>query len=140
MLWCNFVLGANFIFLCLKLINIHYHMKCLYYTLSYITIPPKQRKIKLAPKTKLHHNIQSSKASMTSDKRMMGTPVVEHGKQRWWTVNANHRKDLLPTFFGFKEDEVEWRKASYTNRDATKVLTRGAPSPELCEVLRDQYF
>ena len=25
MLWCNFVLGASFIFLCLKLITIHYH-------------------------------------------------------------------------------------------------------------------
>ena len=25
MLWCNFVLGANIIFLCLKLIIIHYH-------------------------------------------------------------------------------------------------------------------
>ena len=41
--------------------------------------------------------------------------------------------------FGFKEDEVEWRKALYTNRDATKVSTRGAPSPELREVLQDAY-
>ena len=31
---------------------------------------------------------QRNKASMTSDKRMMGTPVVEHGKQRWRTVNG----------------------------------------------------
>ena len=31
---------------------------------------------------------QRNKASMTSDKRMMGTPVVEHGKQRCRTVNG----------------------------------------------------
>ena len=31
---------------------------------------------------------QLNKASMTSDKRMVGTPVVEHGKQRWRTVNG----------------------------------------------------
>ena len=37
--------------------------------------------------------------------------------------------------FGFKEDEVERGKASYANRDATKVSTRGAPSSELREVL-----
>ena len=42
--------------------------------------------------------------------------------------------------FGFKEDKVEGRKASYANRDATKVSTRSAPSPELCEVLRETYF
>ena len=42
--------------------------------------------------------------------------------------------------FGFKEDEVERRKASCTNGDATKVSTRGAPCPELREVLRDTYF
>ena len=53
---------------------------------------------------------------------------------------ANDRKDLLPTFFCFNEDEVERRKASYTNRDATKVWTRGAPSSELREALRDTYF
>ena len=31
---------------------------------------------------------QHSKASMTSDKRMMKTSVVEHGKQRWRIVNV----------------------------------------------------
>ena len=31
---------------------------------------------------------QRNKALMTSDKRMMETPVVEHGKQRWRTVNG----------------------------------------------------
>ena len=35
---------------------------------------------------------------------------------------------------------MERRKASYTNRDAAKVSTHGAPSPELREVLRDTYF
>ena len=77
---------------------------------------------------------------MTSDKRMMGTPVVEHGKQRWRTVNGEPSKGPSTNVFGFKEDEVERRKASYTNRDATKVPTRGAPSLELREVLRDTYF
>ena len=35
----------------LPLFKTHYH------TLSYITIPPKQRKIKFAPRIKLHHSI-----------------------------------------------------------------------------------
>ena len=42
--------------------------------------------------------------------------------------------------FSFKEDEVERRKASYANQDATKVSTHSAPSPELHEVLQDTYF
>ena len=42
--------------------------------------------------------------------------------------------------FGFKKDGEKWRKASYANRDATKVLIRGAPFPKLREVLRDTYF
>ena len=33
--------------------------------------------------------------------------------------------------FGFKEDEVQRRKASYTNRDATKVSTCDAFSRAL---------
>ena len=44
MLWFSFILGSNFIFLCFKLIIIHYHTQ-------------KQRKIKFKPKTKLNHNI-----------------------------------------------------------------------------------
>ena len=43
MLWFNFILGLNFIFLCFKLIIIHYHT-------------PKQRKIKFKPRIKLNHN------------------------------------------------------------------------------------
>ena len=31
---------------------------------------------------------QCNKASMASDKRMTGTPVVEHGKQRWRMANG----------------------------------------------------
>ena len=42
MLWCNFVLGAIFF----PLFKTHYH------TLSYITIPPKQR-IKICTKDKI---------------------------------------------------------------------------------------
>ena len=44
MLWFNFFLGLNFIFLCFKLIVIHYHTQ-------------KQRKIKFKPRKKLNHNI-----------------------------------------------------------------------------------
>ena len=44
MLWFNFILGFNFIFLCFNFIIIHYHTR-------------KQRKIKLKPGIKLNHNI-----------------------------------------------------------------------------------
>ena len=78
---------------------------------------------------------------MSSDKRMVGRPVAEHGKQRRRTVNGTRTMErTFNNVFGFKEDEVERRKASYTNRGATKVSTRGAPSPKLREVLQDTYF
>ena len=44
MLWFNFILGLNFIFLCFKLITMHY-------------LTQKQRKIKFKPRVKLNHNI-----------------------------------------------------------------------------------
>ena len=44
MLWFDFMLGLNFIFLCFKLIIIHYHTQ-------------KQREIKFKPRIKLNHNI-----------------------------------------------------------------------------------
>ena len=44
MLWFNFILGSNFIFLCFKLIIIYYHTQ-------------KQRKIKFEPSIKLNHKI-----------------------------------------------------------------------------------
>ena len=45
MLWFNFILGLNFIFLCFKLIIIiHYHTT-------------KQGKIKFKPRMKLNHNM-----------------------------------------------------------------------------------
>ena len=43
MLWFIFILGLSFIFLCFKLIIIHYHT-------------PKQRKIKFKPRIKLNSN------------------------------------------------------------------------------------
>ena len=48
MLWFNFILGLNFIFLCFKLIIIYYHTQ-------------KQRKIKFKPRTKLNHNIYTNR-------------------------------------------------------------------------------
>ena len=47
MLWFNFILGLNFIFLCFKLIIIHYHTQ-------------KQREIKFKPRIKLNHNINTA--------------------------------------------------------------------------------
>ena len=44
MLWFNFILGSNFISLCLKLTIIHY-------------ITQKQKNIKFEPRIKLTHNI-----------------------------------------------------------------------------------
>ena len=46
MLWFNFILGLNFIFLCFKLIITYYHAQ-------------KQRKIKIKLRIKLNHNIYS---------------------------------------------------------------------------------
>ena len=43
MLWFNFILGLNFILLCVKLIIIYYHT-------------PTQKKLKFKPATKLNHN------------------------------------------------------------------------------------
>ena len=44
MLWFNFILSFNFIFLCSKLINVHNHKT-------------KQRKIKFKLRIKLNHNM-----------------------------------------------------------------------------------
>ena len=48
MLWFNFILGSNDIFLCFKLIIIHYNTQ-------------KQKKIKFEPRIKLNHNIYMNK-------------------------------------------------------------------------------
>ena len=48
MLWFNFILGSNVIFLCLKLIIIHYNTQ-------------KQKKIKFEPRIKMNHNIYTNK-------------------------------------------------------------------------------
>ena len=47
MLWFNFILGLNFIFLCFRLIIIHYHNL-------------KQREMKFKPRIKLNLNIYLS--------------------------------------------------------------------------------
>ena len=56
MLWFNFFLGLNFVFLCLKLIIIHYHTS-------------KQRKTKFKPKKKLNHNIYMSNYYMAMSQK-----------------------------------------------------------------------
>ena len=50
LLWFSFILGLNFVFLCFKLVIIHYHT-------------PKQRKLKCKPKIKLNYNTPISKVS-----------------------------------------------------------------------------
>ena len=47
MLWFNFILGSNFIFLCFKLVIIHYNTQ-------------KQKKTKFEPKIKLNHTSMST--------------------------------------------------------------------------------
>ena len=47
MLWFNFILGSNFIFLCFLLIIIHYHNQ-------------KQSKIKFEPRIKLNHKLSEA--------------------------------------------------------------------------------
>ena len=44
LLWFNFILGLNFIFLCFELIIVHYYTQ-------------KQKKIKFIPRRKLNHKI-----------------------------------------------------------------------------------
>ena len=43
MLWFNFILGLNYMFVCFKVIIIHYHTQ-------------KQKKRKFEPRIKLNHN------------------------------------------------------------------------------------
>ena len=78
MLWFNFIVGLNFIFLCFKLIIIHYHT-------------PKQRKIKFKPTIKLNHNmyIQSDLKSINlhytnSPRYSINHPLSRTGHQISW--------------------------------------------------------
>ena len=65
MLWFNFILGSNFIFLCFKLIITHYHTQ-------------KQRKIKFEPRIKLNHNIYLDLFRIKQ----------RWFSQSWWFVNG----------------------------------------------------
>ena len=62
MLWFNFILGSNFIFLCFKLVIIYYHTQ-------------KQRKIKFKPRTKLNH-AQHILEKLTKPQRLFDKAVV----------------------------------------------------------------
>ena len=52
MLWFNFILDSNFIFLCFKLIILHYNTQ-------------KQKKRKFEPRIKLNHNIYKQHVAKT---------------------------------------------------------------------------
>ena len=105
MLWFNFILGLNFIFLCSKLIIVHYHAS-------------KQRKIKSKPRIKLNHNIHTcilywhsrdfrgylewmNKVIRIKLKFNFGAPSVVgicfHQLSRWIQY---HRKEILKLTFG----------------------------------------
>ena len=63
MLWFNFIVGLNFIFLCFTLIIIHYHT-------------PKHRTIKFKLKIKLNHNIIYQTCVKTSNCPTMCSSVM----------------------------------------------------------------
>ena len=84
MLWFSFILGLHFIFLCFKLIIIHYHT-------------PKQRKIKFKPRMKLNHNIYIKRREK---KNRQSTRVSAFLPE--WLIFL-HRKSLL-----FEWEPVEW--------------------------------
>ena len=69
MLWFSVILGSIFIFLCFKLIIIHYHTQ-------------QQRKIQIEPRIKLNHNIYTS------------TSMQGHYQSQWL---MNHVIKLMET-------------------------------------------
>ena len=60
MLWFNFILGSNFIFLCFKLIIIHYK------NTQIQKLPKKQKNIKFEPRIKLNHDTYMYMYSVSS--------------------------------------------------------------------------
>ena len=84
MLWFSFILGLHFIFLCFKLIIIHYHT-------------PKQRKIKFKPRMKLNHNIYIKRREKKNTQSKRASAFLPE-----WPMFL-HRKSLL-----FEWESVEW--------------------------------
>ena len=68
----QFLVGLNFIFLCFKLIIIHYHFTMI--IIDYHT--PKQRRIKFKPKIKLNHNVIYHTCVKTSNCPTMCSSVM----------------------------------------------------------------
>ena len=54
-------------------------------------------------------------------------------KDGGWQSVSKPSKGPSTNIFGFKEDEVERRKASYTNRDATKAVHPPPSFARFCE-------
>ena len=75
MLWFNFILGLEYIFLCFKLIIIQYHT-------------PKQRKIKSKPRIKLNHNTYNAIAFLAA--RLLEKRVTKISRERWQTRRARN--------------------------------------------------
>ena len=106
MLWFNFILGSNFISLCLKLTIIHY-------------ITQKQKNIKFEPRIKLNHNIyiyRPKKPGKWTIRLRSWVTVFLIPSFRLSTVSSgNVRK--IKKFFIFLNDAEDLRKRGIKKRD-----------------------
>ena len=84
--WCKFYF---------PLFKTHYH------TLSYITIPPKQRKIKFAPRTKLHHNFYIYTALLTPLQKLPYTTLYTPTLHCTPIYSTIHHYTALYTFIRY---------------------------------------
>ena len=83
MLWFNFILGSNFLFLCFKLIIIHYNTQ-------------KKKKRKFEPRIKLNHNIHTPTYTFKLIIIHYNTPKTKEYKI--WTkdkIEPQHKQVLI---------------------------------------------